>query len=95
MLKTKKIKQGNTYAIHNGDYAGQMFVFIKQNKKTKTYSFLGLPDMTTLEISQSDFDEGIRTEIVQFVEATPRYVFKVILNQYEKNQKTKNENLND
>ena len=43
-----KIKQGNIYAIHHGDYAGQMIVYIMQDKKEQRYNFLALPDMKTL-----------------------------------------------
>ncbi len=85
---SKKIKQGNIYAVHHGDYAGQMIVYIMQDKKEQRYNFLALPDMKTLKIKQSDFDEGIKTGLVKFVEKAPRHVIKVIVEQYKKNENT-------
>ena len=81
-----KIKQGNMYAVHHGDYAGQMIVYIMQNRKEQRYTFLALPDMKTLKIKQTDFDQGISTGLVKFVEKTPKHVTKVIVAQYKKNQ---------
>ena len=51
-----KAKQGNMYAIHHGDYAGQMIVYVMQDRKEQRYNFLALSDMTTLKIKQTDFD---------------------------------------
>jgi len=81
-----KLKQGDVYAIHHGDYAGQMIVYIMQDKKEQRYNFLALPDMKTLKIKQEDFDAGIKTDLVKFVEKVPKHVIKVILAQYKKNE---------
>lgn len=86
MLK-QKIKQGNIYAVHHGDYAGQMIVYIMQDKKEQRYNFLALPDMKTLKIKQTDFDEGISSGLVKFVERSPKHVAKVIVAQYKKNER--------
>ncbi len=82
-----KAKQGNMYAIHHGDYAGQMIVYVMQDKKEQRYNFLALPDMKTLKIKQTDFDEGISTGLVKVFEKIPKHVTKVIVAQYKKNQK--------
>jgi hypothetical protein len=81
-----KLKQGNIYAVHHGDYAGQMIVYIMQDKKEQRYNFLALPDMKTLKINQIDFDDGIKNGLVKFVEKAPRHVVKVIASQYKKNE---------
>ena len=86
MLK-QKIKQGNIYAVHHGDYAGQMIVYIMQDKKEQRYNFLALPDMKTLKIKQTDFDEVISSGLVKFVERSPKHVVKVIVAQYKKNER--------
>ena len=78
-----KVKQGNMYAIHHGDYAGQMIVYVMQEQR---YNFLALPDMKTLKIKQTDFSEGISSGLVKFVEKIPKHVTKVIVAQYKKNQ---------
>ena len=86
----KKIRQGEIYACHHGQFAGQMFLFIFRNKEELTYNFLRMPDMITTKISQNDFDDGLKNEIIKFVEKVPKYVFKVIEAQYKKNENTNN-----
>ena len=86
----KKIRQGDMYACHHGQFAGQMFCFICRDKKEQTYNFLRMPDMITTKISQKDFDDGLKNEIIKLVEKVPKYVFKVIEAQYKKNENTNN-----
>ena len=86
----KKLRQGDMYACHHGQFAGQMFCFIRRDKKEQTYNFLRMPDMITTKISQKDFDDGIKNEIIKLVEKVPKYVFKVIEAQYKKNENTNN-----
>jgi len=85
-----KIKAGNMYACHHGEYAGQLFAFICRDKKEQTYNFLRMPDMIITKMSQTDFDNGLDKEIIKFVEKCPKYVFKVIQSQYKKNENTDN-----
>ena len=73
MGKTK-IRVGNMYACHHGEYAGQLFAFICRDKKEQTYNFLRMPEMITTKIPQKDFDEGLEKEIIKFVEKVPKYV---------------------
>ena len=89
MSKTK-IKVGNMYACHHGEYAGQLFAFICRDKKEQTYNFLRMPEMITAKIPQKDFDEGLEKENIKFVEKKPKYVYKVIELQYKKNENTNN-----
>ena len=89
MDKTK-IKVGNMYACHHGEYAGQLFAFICRDKKEQTYNFLRMPEMITTKIPQKDFDNGLEKEIIKFVEKIPKYVYKVIESQYKKNENTNN-----
>jgi len=89
MGKTK-IKVGNMYACHHGEYAGQLFAFICRDKKEQTYNFLRMPEMITTKIPQKDFDDGLEKEIIKFVEKIPKYVYKVIMLQYKKNENTNN-----
>ena len=86
----KKIRQGDMYACHHGQFAGLIFCFICRDKKEQTYNFLRMPDMITTKISQKDFDNGIKNEIIKLVEKVPKYVFKVIEAQYKKNENTNN-----
>lgn len=85
-----KLRQGDVYACHHGDYAGQMFAFICRDKKELTYNFLRMPDMAITKIPQDDFNNGLDKEIIKYMEKLPKYVFKVIEAQYKKNENTNN-----
>ena len=74
---------GKVYAVHHGDYAGQLFALVNKNKNA--YNFLSMPEMKNIEVSKEDFDDGFEKEIIQFVEKLPKHVFDVIKAQYEKN----------
>lgn len=87
-MPKSKIKAGEIYACHHGQYAGQLFAFICKDKKEQTYNFLRMPEMITTKIPQNDFDDGIDKGIIKFVEKTPKYVYKVIMAQYKKNENT-------
>ena len=89
-MLNSKIKTGNIYACHHGQYAGQLFAFICRDKKELTYNFLRMPDMITTKISQKDFDDGLDNGIIKFVEKVPKYVHKIIMAQYKKNENTDN-----
>ena len=89
-MRKTKINSGNVYACHHGPYAGQLFAFVCRDKKEQTYNFLRMPDMKTTKIPQKDFDEGLDKDIIKFVEKVPKYVNKVIMAQYKKNENTNN-----
>ena len=90
MQKNLKLRQGNMYAVHHGDYAGQMFCYINQNRKEQLYNFLSIPEMKTIAITQADFNEGMKNDLVKYVEKVPKYVFKVIEAQFLKNESINN-----
>lgn len=74
---------GKLYAVHHGDYAGQLFALISTTNTS--LNFLSMPGMENIEVPKQDFDEGFEKDIIQFVEKLPKHVFKVIKAQYEKN----------
>ena len=78
------VEIGNLYAVHHGDYAGQMFALI--NKEEQGYNFLIMPSMENLFVSNEDFINGYKKEIIKLVEKAPEEVFEVIKAQYEKNE---------
>tara|TARA_A100000172_G_scaffold80727_2_gene71121 strand:+ start:267 stop:527 length:261 start_codon:yes stop_codon:yes gene_type:complete len=83
MSNTTYKKAGKLFAVHHGDYAGQMFALVTIEEHN--YNFLSMPEMKNISVSVKDFDRGIKKEIIQFVEALPKDIFKVIKAQYEKN----------
>ena len=76
-------KPGNLYAVHNGDYAGQLFALVK--KEEHCYNCLRMPDMKNISVPKDDFKDGKKKEIIRFIEKAPKEVFDVITAQYEKN----------
>ena len=87
MMKVK-IKEGNIYAIHTGQYAGEMLIFVKSNKTD--HCFLSIPLMCNRNIPIIVFERGLSTEVVKFVESAPPYVWEISNKQYIKNEDTHN-----
>jgi hypothetical protein len=72
------------YAVNQGAYVGEMFVFIKQ--QGDLYMFLSIPNNVNRVIPKEKFDFGIQNGILQFVEKTPADVYIVTIKQFEKNE---------
>lgn len=83
-----KLKKGQLYACHHGDYAGQMFCFV--SKSTDGFNFLRMPEMVNTTVPEDDFYNGVDKEILQLIEIVPSDVYKVIQAQYKKNENTDN-----
>ena len=81
-----KCKKQSLYAVHHGDFAGQLIAFIE--KREHSYNFLAMPDMKNIEVPEKDLNEGIEKDIVQFVEILPDDIFEVVREQYKKNENT-------
>lgn len=83
-----KYQVGNIFAVHHGDYAGQMFALVE--KEELSYNFLRMPDMKNVSVTKNDFEEGIDKEIIKYVEDLPDDIFDTIEQQYNKNENTNN-----
>ncbi len=83
MLNISYKMAGKLYAVHHGDYAGQLFALI--NETDNSCNFLSMPEMKNIEVPKKDFDEGLDKDIIKFVEKLPKDVFEVVKAQYEKN----------
>ena len=83
-----KFQVGNIFAVHHGDYAGQMFALVE--KEELSYNFLTMPHMKNVKVTKEDFEEGIDKEIIKYVEDLPDDVFDVVEKQYEKNEDINN-----
>lgn len=81
-----KLKKGQLYACHHGDYAGQMFCFISES--ADGFNFLRMPEMANINLSRDVFYNGVNKEILQFVENIGKDVYKVVKAQYNKNENT-------
>lgn len=72
------------FAVTKGLFLGEMLVFIKE--EGSNYCFLSLPTCINRKIPKEKFDFGIKNGILDFVETSPRDVYKVTVKQYQKNE---------
>lgn len=82
-LFKKKIQFGNTYAVRTGDYAGQLFIFIK--KRDNEYDFLASPLMENRTVPIQEFDFAMEHGIIEYVKRVPRYVRNIARVKFEEN----------
>ncbi len=73
---TKVPKKRYLYAVKNGDHAGKFIAYI--DTLQDNYCFLAIPGNEKLKIPIVDFENGIDSEIVDFVEVLPKNIFKVL-----------------
>lgn len=83
-----KVKTGDTYAVHTGDYAGELLIYIK--KKDSKYGFLSIPTMVNRDIPVDVFESARNSGIIKFVEVVPSFVIKTSIAQYNKNENSSN-----
>lgn len=72
------------YAVTQGAYLGEMLIFI--NESITSYQFLSIPDNINRIIPKEKFDFGLENNILQFVKRLPESVYRVIVEQYKKNE---------
>lgn len=80
---SKKPKFGNAYAVQTGDYAGQLFIFIKESNGY--YEFLSTPMMENRQVPIEKFDFGLDEGIIEYVKRLPRYVRNITRAKFEEN----------
>jgi hypothetical protein len=72
------------FAVTKGVFLGEVLVFIKEVQGN--YCFLSLPSCVNRKIPKEKFDFGIENGILDFVETSPRDVYKITVKQYQKNE---------
>ena len=87
-MKNKKLSRGDIYAVETGTYAGEMLIYIKTS--ADTHCFLAVPTMENRNVPFDSFDMARNTDIITYIEKAPRYVTKVSVAQYEKNEDSNN-----
>jgi hypothetical protein len=70
------------YAVNTGQYVGEFFVFIGQDKDN--YLFLSLPKMQKRAVPRSNFTHGITNKILTLVERLPKNIHMVCVAAYNK-----------
>ena len=87
-VNNTKLNSGDVYAVHTGEYAGEMLIFIKSIGND--YCFLSVPVMKNRVISKIVFNHGRNSNILRYVERVPSYVITTSTAQYAKNENTNN-----
>ena len=78
------------FAIREGSYKGNFFVYISKNNDM--LNFLCLPENEPVEMSQQQFDEGIKKKIVDYIEKLPHNVYEICCAQYNESKAKQNIN---
>ena len=78
------------YAIREGSYKGNFFVYIGQDDEN--YNFLCLPDNEPIEVPKEKFNKGIQEKIVDYIEKLPHNVYEICCAQYNESKAKQNIN---
>jgi len=81
---------GHLYAVTSGDYVGEMWIFIKDDKTTKHFLATHREDNVTAvnrEVPMDKFDFGVKEGIIDYIERVPSKVYKVAQKQFEFNER--------
>jgi hypothetical protein len=81
----KNPRFGDSYAVQTGDFAGQLFIFIK--KTDDVYEFLASPLMENRKVPIEKFDFALEEGIIEYVKRLPRYVRNITRIKFEENAK--------
>jgi hypothetical protein len=81
-FKGESLKGGDVYAVQAGDYVGELWIYMESDDDN--HYFLA-PNKVNREIPKEKFDFGKEHDIIEFVENTPKHIYKVLKEQYRKN----------
>ena len=80
----------NIYAVNEGSYKGEFFVYI--NNDDDNYYFLSLPHNNTVIVTVEEFTTGVEKKVIQFLEKIPKNVYEICKAQY--NESKSKDNIN-
>lgn len=89
LLKINNLDR-NIYAVSEGSYKGEFFVYI--NKDDNNYYFLSLPHNNTVIVPLDEFNTGLDKKVIQFLEKIPKNVYEICKAQY--NESKSKDNIN-
>ena len=84
-----KIKPGSCYGVLHGQFVGELFVFIEEEKDT--LCFLSIPNMKNRDVPRDKFDYAMKNGVLEYIENLPRNERSVCILQYKSNT-NKNDN---
>ena len=82
----KLFKFGNAYAVTQGDYLGQILVYMESNKTHK--GFITIPKLENLWVPKNEFDNGLESGILDFIEKLPHDTKITLKAQFKQNETT-------
>lgn len=85
MIFDSKPRARDIFAITQGDYEGEMWVFIEDDRPTRSYQFLALPTMVNRECTYEMWRLGAEHSIFDKVERLPKDVWTTCKKQFEFN----------
>lgn len=85
LLRRKTPYKRQLFAVTTGDYVGEMLAYMKTFDDK--YAFLSIPKLAIRLIPRDKFQFGLDNNIVELVEILPRNVFKLLKQQFNKNEK--------
>lgn len=79
-------KKADVFAVLTGDYAGEMLIYIKGDKKV--VNFLSIPNMINRDIPYDKFEFAVKNDIIELTyEKLPKNVYALCVEQYKHNSK--------
>jgi len=88
MKPERKPKRGEIYAVHSGIYAGEMLINISSTKND--YMFLAVPTMLNRCVPKLSFDLAWNSDIIEYVDDSPKDVIDICVKQYYFNEDSNN-----
>lgn len=78
------------FAVREGSYKGNFFVYISQD--SDNYNFLILPENDATTITKDQFKQGINKKVVDYIEKIPHNVYEICCAQYNESKAKQNIN---
>jgi hypothetical protein len=82
-MEQNTVKRRDCYAVHTGDYVGQMFIVCEVTDRE--VGCLAVPDMKNVQVPNDKWTIGRNSAIIEYVEEMPKDVFRVCSAQYNEN----------
>lgn len=77
-------KKSIPYAVQNGHYVGEMFVYME--KDDKNFYFISIPKNLNREVPKDKFFFGVENKILEEVEKLPNNIYSILKAQYSYNK---------
>ena len=81
--KSNKPKERKMYAITQGEFKGEFFVYMENCTISDKYEFLSLPLNVIRSVSEEDWSFAIENKIIKPLDNLPRKVYNICFKQYE------------